>query len=158
MKQIQFFKYTTLLLLLLNIGIVTFFFLARPKPPGNGQPAPFHDRAVDLLKLDKGQHQAFLRSAEQHSRQMKAINDGQRNLLRPYFNSLVDPSMRVNADSLLQQVQLFERQKVEATYQHFKAVKELLKDDQQDHFEQFMNKALERLLLSSAPARPRPPK
>lgn len=156
MKQIQFFKYATLLMLVLNLGLVAFFFLTKPKPPMRGE--TFSPRAIEILQLDKDQHQAFLQSAEQHGKQMRTINDGQRNLLRPYFNGLVDPSLNLNPDSILQQVQLLERQKVEATYLHFKAVKALLRDEQQNNFEQFMNQALGRLLLNDMPSKPPRPK
>ena len=156
MKQIQFFKYATLLMLVLNLGLVAFFLLTKPKPPMRGE--TFNPRAIEILQLDKDQHQAFLQSAEQHGKQMKSINDGQRDLLRPYFNSLVDPSLKINSDSILQQVQLLDRQKVEATYFHFKTVKTLLRDDQQDNFEQFMTKALGRLLLNDTPAKPPRPR
>ena len=142
MKQLQFYKYTTLGLLLLNILMVAFFMFTRPRPQG----AAFAARVFEILHLDEQQQPAFRETAEAHNQQMVAIEEQQRQLLERYFRSLTEPEAQINSDSLLQQVEKLEGQKIESTYQHFAEVKKLLRTDQQAHFAEFVNSALRVIL------------
>jgi hypothetical protein len=56
----------------------------------------------------------------------------------------------------MQEVLRLEQQKIVATYQHFEAVKGILRDDQRVGFEAFVNQALGRILLKSQENRPPP--
>lgn len=154
MKQLQFYKYATWALLLLNLSMVAFFFLTAPPPPKGEE----FDRKgpIDIVKMDEQQNESFLQLAEQHKKQMVDLNDDQRKLLKPYFNSLINPAIIINSDSLLNQVQLLEQRKIESTYQHFQEVKSMLRPEQQSDFKEFMNRALERILLEQN--NPPPPK
>ena len=155
MKQLQFYKYAALGLFLLNFLMITFFFITKPKPPH--QEGGFQKKAVDILKMDEQQHDTFLQFVKQHQRQMEEVNKQQRDLLKPYFYSLSDSTNKVDTESTLDRVQLLERKKIESTYQHFQDVKSILKPEQQAGFEEFMNTALERILLDKQRNSP-PPK
>ncbi|MBK8504625.1 MAG: hypothetical protein IPL46_21900 [Saprospiraceae bacterium] len=143
MKQLTFYKYAALLLLLLNLGLITFFLVTRPNPPDRSD--DFQARAIELLKMNQTQHREFVVSVEKHKEQMKSINNHQRDLLRIYFSDLLRSNS--NVDSILQQVQLVERQKVMSTFQHLQELKFLVKDNQGADFERFMNQVLQRILV-----------
>ena len=143
MKQLQFFKYATGAMILLNLLIIAFFLLTKPKPPAfpphNARSNGFQVRAIDILKLDKQQHTTFLQSAKQHSQQMESINRQQRDLLKPYFHSIIDSTINIASETVLDEIQQLERNKIEATYQHFQQVKSILKNEQQADFKVFIN-------------------
>ena len=103
MKQLQLFKYATLGLILLNIGIILFFFLTKPKPPRPMPEGPNNHamdrRAIDLLGLDENQVVAFRDLARAHSREMRTINEEQRQLLEPYFVAVMDSTAEISNGS-----------------------------------------------------------
>ena len=144
MKQLQFYKYAIGGLLVLNLSMIAFFVLTAPPPKG---PRESGKKAIDILKMDEEQNDFFLQSAQQHVRQMDDFAKQQRILLKLYFSSLIDSENPINSDSLLHQVQLLERKKIESTYQHFEDMKVMLKPEQQVHFEGFIEHALEFILL-----------
>lgn len=163
MTSIKFYKYAAGLLVLLNLSLIGFFLLTRPKPPGflppphPGQHKHFQNRAVDILRLDREQHHAFLASADQHRQQMRTLNQQQRDLLKPYFYSLVDTEQALDKERILEETQLLDRKKIEATYEHFDKIKSILREDQKPDFEAFMNQAIGRILLNTKKDLP-PPK
>jgi hypothetical protein len=157
MKQFQLYKYATWTLLVLNLALIAFFVFTKPQPPPNRGGKKFSEKAVDILKLDGQQQDRFLQAAKQHNQQMETINGQQQDLLKPYFNSLINTDQQVNSDTLLQQIQQLERNKIESTYRHFQEVKSMLNSEQQAGFEEFVNHALEIILLDKK-KNPPPPK
>lgn len=157
MRKEQLYQYTTWGLLVLNLSMISFFFLTKPSPHPRKGDLEFTKRAIEILKLEESQQAVFLESAKKHNQQMEAVNNQQRDLLKPYFQSLIDPESPSGTDSLLRQVELLERKKIELTYQHFNDVKSNLKEDQKAGFEKFMKRALDIILLNQQ-KRPPPPK
>lgn len=165
MRQIQFYKYATWGLLLLNLVMVAFFLLNKPKrlppPRDGGRAAEITARdgigkTSDILKLEGQQQDVFSNYAEQHIRQMEGFDKQQRNLLKLYFNTLIDSTGNIDADSLLVQASQLELKKIETTYQHLQDIKSILKPDQQAYYEAFMGQIL-RILLSEQNNSPPPP-
>ena len=154
MQKLQFYKYSTWALLLLNLTMIAFFFITKPNPPHGKN---FTEEAIKILKLDEQQQTVFLKSAEKHGQQTGTISNRQSELLKPYFNSLITPNEAADLDSLLNQVQHLEREKIEITYLHFQEVKALLKANQKADFETFMQK-IQRIILLGGKKNPPPPK
>ncbi len=152
MKQLQFYKYATIGLLLLNLGMLTFFFLTKPKHHSRKD---FKRGAVDILKLDDEQRETFFNLVKGHQQKMKVFSQHQKELLSPYFNSLID-STEVNQD-VFDKVEELERQKIESIYQHFQEIKSILREEQMPGFEEFMNHVMKRI-LSNSERKPPPPK
>ncbi len=153
MTNLQFFKYLTIGLFLMNMSLIAFFFVMRPKPPAG----PFRGQAPEMMQLDQQQRTAFSRMVAQHVRQMEGYNNAQRTLLQTYFDRLLDSTITSNTDTLLRQIQQVERQKIESTYNHFEGVQALLRPEQQAGFERFVRGAMESILTQSRSAPP-PPK
>ena len=153
MNQLQFYKSSTIALLVLNMAMIGFFFLTKPPhPPGRGGQI----KAIDLLKLDQQQHREFLQLVKKHQQQMETINAQQGELLKPYFYRLVDSSRHIDPLAL-QQMKDLEQRKISSTFQHLQDVKALLRPEQEANFEAFMNHALERILIKKKKP-PHPPK
>ena len=155
MKQLQFYKVATWGLLVLNLSMVAFFFLTAP-PPHHGRKLG-GQKAGAIMKMNDQQNESFHLLAEEHMKKMEGFNNQQRNLLKPYFSSLIDSKAAINSDSLLNKVQLLERNKIESTYQHFQDVKSILKPEQHTYFEEFVEHAMGRILLGQKKNLP-PPK
>ncbi|MEM9833203.1 MAG: hypothetical protein AAF944_21395 [Bacteroidota bacterium] len=155
MNKLKFYQYATGGLLLLNLIVITFFLFTKPRPPH--RPEQVGQRAIDIMRLDDKQHELFLQSVDQHKQQMSRFNNQQRDLLRTYFSSLLDSTNIANSDSLIKQVQVLERKKIEATYQHFQDINSTLKPDQQAGFESFVNQSVQRILTGNK-NNPPPPK
>ncbi len=162
MKQLQLFKYATIGLVLLNIGIILFFFLTKPKPPRPMHEGPTNHkmdrRAIELLGLNKEQIMAFRDLAEGHSREMRAINEQQRKMLEPYFGSVVDSTREVATDAQLEEIVQLERRKIEITHQHFEDIKAILDTTQLANFERFVNESLKMILNKGGKNPPPGPK
>jgi hypothetical protein len=161
MKQLQFYKYATWFMVILNISMIAFFFLTRPPhqglPSGEGGGPPFKNKAIDILKLDESQHAIFLKSVQAHRDLIQKTDKKQRDLLKPYFHQLIDPEQVVDVDSTLHKIQQLERNKIESTYQHFQEIKSILTPDQQADFEVFMKDALKMILMETE-KKPPPPR
>lgn len=149
MKSTQFFKYTTWVMLVLNLGLISLFFFRHLSAPNNL-------RAIATLKLDEQQHELFLASAKRHSVIIEDIAAQQKNLLRPYFKQLVNQDLIKDDKELLRKMQLLESRKITSTYQHFSEIKDILREDQLSDFEGFMDRMLSKILVGNEKNRPRP--
>lgn len=146
MKNILLYKYATWALLALNLVVVSvFLFNARQHrmAPGGG----FLHEAINMLDLDEQQQAVFKEYAHQHHLQMEAIHDQQQAALKSYFGQLTNPSDKFNSDSLLLQIQDFEKSKVDMTYRHFQEVESILRDNQKPAFKRYLDRAVALLIL-----------
>lgn len=155
MNQLQFYKYATWALLIINTAVLSFFLLTKPHPPKGGPGSGprggrahgLETEAVAILQLDAKQKDIFLELAKDHGKQLSALGKQERDQLRKYFDYLIQAPDSTNKMGILEQIKVLEGQKVSVTYDHFKSVQELLREDQQENFERFMRKALNLLLV-----------
>ncbi len=157
MKPLKFYKYATWGLLILNLSMLSFFIITRGGAHGRHGASP---RATDLLKLTEQQNTQFLASAKQHDQIMNRINLEQSSLLKPYFSQLTTPNKEdknVASAATLEKLQILEKRKIEATYQHFEEVKSILREEQLPDFKIFMDTILP-LIINSDKKNPHPPK
>lgn len=149
MSQISFYKYATWGLLLLNLGMLAFFFLTKPKHPHQPTPNAFQNEVIERLRLNAQQERTFRTLAAEHGQQMVSINEQQQQLLLPYFESLAAPANQMDKDSLLSRYQELERAKLEFTYQHFEEIESMLDENQLVYFEGIVHKFIDRIVLKS---------
>lgn len=157
MKQSQLYKFATWGLLALNLFLIVFLSLRKGPPPGREPANDFSRQTIELLELDQEQNRNFLQMAREHDEQMRAISRKQAEVLKPYFDSLLDPTQVVDEEKLFGELAQLEREKIKLTYGHFQDVKLMLNDQQKIHFERFMERALEIILIKSKKNQP-PPK
>lgn len=146
MDKLKFYKIATGCLLLLNIGILAFFFFTKPdrKPPrGNLR---FQNEAIRILDLNKDQEQQFLKLVEVHGQQILSKDNELKELLKSYFKALKNDSPSNNEETILSRIQATEALKLKLTYQHFKEVKSLLKQDQLDRYKTFVDEAMNKVI------------
>jgi len=149
MKQVQFYKYASLAMLLLNVVLIVLLILGRPSgppPPRGGSP---EDRVRNLLGLDQQQHANFVASVDDHIMRINTISQQQQASMRPYFQSLTIEMDSTNFDAALDNVQALEREKIESLFQHFQEIKRLLRADQMDEFEAFVEELVNRNLFQT---------
>lgn len=147
MKQLNFYKYTTLALILLNLSIIAFFVFTKPHPP-NMPPKmehgghEFKNHIVDVLHLDEVQFEKFEQSAKKHSEIMDVINQQEHKLVKEYFQKLGSSNQDLPNDSILIKLEIIDKKKLVSTYKHFEEVKSILNKDQEKYFEKFLNEAM----------------
>ena len=154
MKQLQFYKVSVILLLLLNIMMVSFFLLSKPPGPmpPRGQSSAELKRASDALKLDAQQRERFGQLVAQHKQKMHALNDDHFSLLENYF--VESPQGK---DSLIIQIQEIEGEKIRFTEKHFEDIRSILNPDQISYFQGFKERAIKQILAKNKKGPP-PPK
>ncbi|WKN42750.1 hypothetical protein [Tunicatimonas pelagia] len=157
MRQLTLYKYTTGGLLLLNIAVLAFFLLAKPKPPRRPPSDNFQSRVINMLDLTDQQVPTFKELANAHNQKMRSIRGQQQQLLLPYFESLTDSSITIDQEGVLSQIQQLEKEKIEVTYQHLQDLKSMLTKEQLADFEEFADMLIGRLLIDTK-KNPPPPK
>ncbi|MEZ4850475.1 MAG: hypothetical protein R3B93_18060 [Bacteroidia bacterium] len=157
MNQLKLYKYATWGLLFLNIAVLTFFLLTKPHPRPHQSPDGFQSEVVEILNLNSQQAATFKELAQEHNQKMESINEQQKNLLPPYFESLSDLSINIDRDSILNDFQQLERKKIEVTFQHFQDLKSILDEEQLPYFDRLIGRLIDRLLLKNSSGPP-PPK
>jgi hypothetical protein len=121
-----------------------------------GKETSFQERVIEVLNLDRSQHDTFLQLVKQHRESMRSINDRQAGLLEPYFKSVMDGTKASDTDGLLQEFKDLEAEKIESTLRHFQDIKLILNEEQIEDFPIFMNRALEMIMPNNnQPPRPR---
>lgn len=154
MNRAQLYKWSTIFLLLVNLGMLTFFFATKPAHPTEGR---FRKTVKEELNLNSSQEKLFLKSAEKHEESISTLNNQQKELWIAYFNTLKTTANYKEKDSILTELQQIELQKIKVTYQHFEEVKSFLNQNQMEGFEIFLDRILERITKKEKNM-PRPPK
>ncbi|MCX8210478.1 MAG: hypothetical protein OTI34_05495 [Lewinella sp.] len=139
MEKITLYRITVAGLLLLNLVLVAFLWFGRP----NAGPPPF--RAVERFDLSEEQSKQFFKSAGAHRATMRQVNGEQRDVLREYFKTLKVPANNTPIP-VPPEVLRLEEQKVQATYDHFLAVKGLLNPEQRNEYPSFIDYVIERVV------------
>lgn len=149
MKTISFYKWALGGMFMLNLMLLVFIFLGRP-PHGHQHDSggAFKDQSIKDLKLDKKQIDRFSAIVKEHHMNMVQLKEDQQMALLPYFHHLIDSS-NTDLNTQLNEFLSLEKQKITITYQHFEAIKQLLKPDQAPHFEGFMKRATDLLLFKN---------
>jgi hypothetical protein len=142
MKQLNFYKLITLLLLLINLGLVAFVWLKPPGPPP--LPVPHHE-VERLLDLDEEQKLDYKELRTTHRSKMLALNDKMDQLLSVYFEGLTGMAA-INRDSLMVQIQEVNAQRILITYEHFNNIKSLCTVQQAEHFPEVVKFLLDNIL------------
>ncbi|MCI4670747.1 MAG: hypothetical protein MRZ79_21610 [Bacteroidia bacterium] len=145
MTKLFWYKITSIALLMLNISILVFFYFSRPSmgmppPPMDGR-AENPRKVAQILHLDSEQEEKFVQLAISHRKSLQKLTEEQYDILGPAFLVISsEESHNVQLrDSVLEPVQLLEKEKIQATYDHFKEVKKLLREEQLVYFQEFMD-------------------
>lgn len=152
MTKMQFYKFAAVTLLVLNIGLLSFLIINKPGPKPKNLP---EKNAMEMLDLDKDQHDQFLKYAESHVLKIKLINNQQEELLTIYFNLPTD-SLKTQNDEILKKVNVLESEKIQSTNDHLREIKSLLREDQLEGFIKFKTHLLTQVLKNPNKKGPTP--
>ena len=141
MNKLKIYQWATWSMLLLNLTMICFFMLTKPKHPNNKN---FNNAVKQEMNLNEEQEKLFLVSADKHREQMAIISDRQQVLWQSYFKSLSSLDTLIKNDSTISELQNLETQKIAVTTTHFKEIKSFLKPEQYKGFSVFQQRLLER--------------
>jgi hypothetical protein len=141
MNKLKIYQWATWSLLLLNLSIICFFILTKPKHPNN---INFNNAIKQEMNLNEEQEKLFLESANKHREQMAIISDRQQALWQSYFKTLSSSDTLIKNDSIISELQNLEIQKIAVNTTHFTEIKSFLKPAQYKGFSVFQQKLLER--------------
>jgi hypothetical protein len=154
MSKVKLYKYLCLGLLLLNIGLVSFFILTN-----GGRPAErkiFKNQAAVILNLDEEQQSLFSELAKEHGDKMRSLEREQAEVIKQHFANLING---ISNAELPPRALTIEKEKIDITNQHFKDIRSLLGPEQKDKFPDFMKAALKNILSAGDNKREgRPPR
>lgn len=159
MNKLIFYRTVAIVLLVINlvvIGFVAFSSNKKGEHP-HDRKANFRNEAVEILDLDKSQEKMFFESADRHNKMMNKFDKKQSHILQKYFRGLNEGLNNDKKEMLLTEYNELERRKIEGTYNHFEEIKGYLKSNQIDNYNEFVNKAVGRLLSNNSKP-PHPPK
>ena len=148
MNQNKMYKYATWALLFLNIAVLAFFILTKPRPPHHPPAKEFKAEVVKILDLDEQQAVSFKTMANDHHQKLSSINEQQQKLLKPYFEDIANATSHIEEEQTLVQFQKLEREKMEVTRRHLEEVKSLLNEEQLPRFKEFVRKFSDRVLMT----------
>lgn len=156
MDKFTFYRNATFGLLAINLVLLALHIVPFISGPSNG-PGDRMMRAVDQLELNEEQHERFNTSVEVHKARMKRINREQREILQKYFSGLTSDETNINP-KLPQKYLALNEEKVTTTYQHFLDVKNILRPEQLQLYQNWVNETTRRILGSrrEGPGAPRP--
>ncbi len=141
MNKLTFYRYAAIGMLLLNVAMLTFFFLTMPSNRPLDGPHRVA-RAEEFISLDEEQVATFERYAREHEEAVRRLNQRHSELLSDYFKLLGDAGAAAQRDTLLSEILDMESQKISITYNHFEDIRSMLRDDQVDGFEEFYQEIL----------------
>jgi periplasmic protein CpxP/Spy len=142
MGNLKFYKLAIALLLLLNIGTLTFLWTHRP-PGGGGGPFMFLVKATHMDDAQKG---AYEQLRTEHRAQMNAFR-ANNSLLRGRLFELL-ATQDANAPEVQKMIDLIassRKQEEITTFEHFRKVRGLCRPDQQAKFDAAIGEAVQSL-------------
>ena len=141
MNKLKIYQWATWSMLLLNLTMICFFMLTKPKHRNNKN---FNNAVKQEMGLNEEQEKLFLVSADKHREQMAIISDRQQVLWQSYFTTLSSSYTLIKNDSTISELQNLETQKIAVTTTHFKEIKSFLMPAQYRGFSVFQQRLLER--------------
>lgn len=147
MKKLRLFQVSTVVLLLLNVGLLVFHFMAKPDHKHEGP----RDQIINRLQFNKEQVAAFDKLIAEHRSEVAAAAEDIKRLKNETYMSLNDPE--ASAEDALGALSAAHNRMELIHYNHFQQVRDLCDEGQKVEFER-LSKDLAKMF---APHR-KPPK
>lgn len=158
MKRENFYSIVIILLLLLNIGTLGYLWMDR----GNGgfaEPPRSPDHIIiNELKLDEEQQELFHTFKRRHRGSTDSVQHSIRKLQKELFGLVEQDEMNVPLrDSLLHEIEKCESAKHLITIEHFHEIRSILRPEQKELFNEFMDEIGSRITGPGRPPHHGPP-
>ena len=151
MENLKFYKIAIALLLLLNIGTLTFMWLHRPPHPGARGPFMF---IVKATGMDDAQQETYRQLRDAHRSKLDAYRMQNSKIRGQMFDLLAEygedgAQVRQLADSIA----AVKREEELLTYEHFRRVREICRPEQQSKFDAAIGEAIQSMAPPHPPGR-----
>ena len=150
MNDTRFLKIVIVILLLINIGSISFMWLHHPPPP------PMHERdalhfMIHELKLSDAEQTQFETLKKDHQQAMENFKRTERNLHDKYFGLLSTASDSMSVTQMADSISNNQKQIELLTFYHFKKVRAILTSEQQKKFDEMIGNALGKMASPPPP-------
>lgn len=140
MKEKRFYQVLVIVLVILNVGIISFFLLTRNPPQERGRKRMDAMRMFDRrLDLSASQKQNFDSLRQSHFNQIREVQQNimqnKRILYREMKSGVVDQG---RVDSLTLELGMLHRQMERVTFHHFREMREQLEPQQAEKFDSLL--------------------
>ena len=154
MSSDKFYKIVIIFLMVLNMGTLGYvWFNNRPQEPRFMPPHEADRMMTDRMKFDEKQLDLFEDLKHEHHSQMVELHSEAKGLHVALFDLLKDKIVdTLKRDSLIQLLQQNARQKEIVTFDHFYKLRGILRPDQTQYFDGFMEE-FSRRIMSPGPGR-----
>ncbi len=144
MNDSRFLKIVIVILLLINIGSISFMWLHHPPPP------PMQDRdamhfLIHELNLSDAQKSQFEKLKDEHHDGMERLQDNGRDFHNRYFDLIKSSSDTNTVTQMADSISLNQKQIELLTFYHFKSVRNILTAEQQKKFDDLIGEALRKM-------------
>jgi periplasmic protein CpxP/Spy len=159
MKGKGFYLIIIILLVLLNLGTLTFIWVHRPgrdiNPMERRNVAEFLTRELELTPQ---QQKEFLRIRERHQQMMMVYQQQDQALHKRFFDLLLAVPTDTALASMIADSMALTRQGMEMlTFEHFSKIRDILSDEQKKKFDELFHETLKLVLPPPPPPPPPPP-
>ena len=158
MDRVRFYKGVIIILILLNLGAVTFLWLGRPKPeemPGRGDAAELlrHELALTPQQQDE-----FRKNRDIHHEKLMVLQEQDRKLHELFFDLIFLPNRdTVAVQRLADSISMLRKQMEMITFEHFMHLRKILTPVQDEKFRLVFRQAIERVMPPQGPPGPPSP-
>ena len=157
MNNLKFYKIVIVILVILNLGTLTFLWIGHPrgsKVPKYGQAGEF---LIRELSLNSSQQDNFGQLRDSHQKTLLALQERDRQLHDRFFEAIFLPvpdtlEVGIIADSIAG----LRRQMEMLTFEHFNELRRLLTKEQTQKFHRVFRQALDRVMPIPEPPPPPP--
>lgn len=151
MEKNNFYKLLIILLLVLNLGTLSYLFFSAGKPPQSPppdgqQPPPFAEMLQKELLLTDAQTAQVKDMHTHHLQKMDSLQMQYQQVLQQYFNLLLQQNVLQQKDSLQQILSAITTQRADEAFHHFNAIRQLLNKEQLQKYQEQLPKILQPVL------------
>lgn len=133
MKKVKFLTVFSLLLLIFNIGLISYIIYGKKHPPRFEGP---RDIIIEKLQFDEQQIVQYDTFIYKHRKLIKAKEEEIMHFKKALYKNLNLPTEVKVKDSLLLEISKSQMKIEQIHYAHFEEIKGLCKDTQKQYFEQ----------------------
>ena len=158
MNTIRFYKAAIIILILLNLGTLTFLWISRPRPGQAAHRGRSEEFLIRELALTPKQQDEFGKLRDMHSEKLRMLQEQDRKLHDRFFDALFLPATDTLAlDIISDSISDIRKQMELLTFEHFSQLRQVLTERQKVRFHQVFRQALERVMPMPLPPAPPPP-
>ncbi|MEI6681905.1 MAG: periplasmic heavy metal sensor [Bacteroidota bacterium] len=155
MNRIRLFKGVILILVLLNLGTLTFVWFQPRRPaegPLRGDPARFLVQALDLTRE---QQEQFGRMRAIHHLRLITLQQHDRRLHDRFFGLIFNPGTDSLASfAYADSISAIRKQMELLTYEHFMKLRQILTEEQKVKFHKIFREVLDHVMSTARPPAP----